>query len=413
MKTKQIIIALAFALSSNITFSQVGIGTSEPAASTILDLTATDKALLLPRVANSDLIANPEDGMMIFAVDTKCFKVYSDGVWVDLTPCSAANANITFGDVSYQGISILGTTGIGYNGEAIDPASTITVQVIVTEPTSYNFSASHLETGLEYSASGYFAAAGTYPIVLIPNSITIPWDTYGELVMPLFGASNSIDLLPRIDVKSIPASSTAIEDIVSPSGKVWMDRNLGAHRVATFVNDPLSYGNLYQWGRGNDGHEIIVTGTTLLNWSGRNFSGSTTTLSATDSPTNSMFITINEGLHDWRSPQNPNLWQGVDGINNPCPSGYRLPTRPEFIAELSTYNITNNASAFASPLKITNTGNRWYNYNFVDRGSSGLYWTSTLFDFAAGHVSFYGSSVYYSGGAMYRSSGLAVRCIKD
>lgn len=412
MKTNQIILILGFALFSTITFSQVGIGTNEPAASAILDLTATDRALLLPRVANSDLIANPEDGMMIFAVDTKCFKVYSDGVWVDLTPCSAANANITFGEIAYQGVSILGTTGIGYNGEVIDPSSTITVQVTVTEATSYSFSAAHPGTGLEYSASGYFAAAGTYPVVLSPNSVTIPWDTYGELVMPLTGASNTIDLVPRIDVKSIPASSTEIVDIVSPSGKIWMDRNLGASRVATGTNDILAYGNLYQWGRGNDGHEIIVSGSTLFTFWGRNFSGTTTTLSSTDTPASSLFITVNEVPADWRSPQNSNLWQGVAGINNPCPSGYRVPTHAEYITELSTNSISNDATAYTSPIKFTNAGNRMHNYNYVGRGSGGYYWTSGLLDFAARGILISSSSVGISGG-MNRSSGLSVRCIKE
>jgi hypothetical protein len=34
-----------------------------------------------------------------------------------------------------------------------------------------------------------------------------------------------------------------------------MDRNLGAARVATSSTDEEAYGDLYQWGRGTDGHE--------------------------------------------------------------------------------------------------------------------------------------------------------------
>ena len=151
---KKIITALAI-FASTIAFSQVGIGTTSPHSSSILDLTASDRALLLPRVANSNKIATPVNGMMIYAVNPKCFKAYQDGAWVDLTTCSPPiTSAMTFGAISYQGTSVINTTGIGYNGETVPSASTITVQVTVTEPTSYNFSATHTGTGLVYSASG-------------------------------------------------------------------------------------------------------------------------------------------------------------------------------------------------------------------------------------------------------------------
>lgn len=46
------------------------------------------------------------------------------------------------------------------------------------------------------------------------------------------------------------------DDIYNPvTGRVWKDRNLGASRVATSVNDVEASGDLYQWGRATDGHE--------------------------------------------------------------------------------------------------------------------------------------------------------------
>jgi hypothetical protein len=39
-----------------------------------------------------------------------------------------------------------------------------------------------------------------------------------------------------------------------------MDRNLGASQVATSSTDPASYGDLYQWGRPADGHQIRTYG---------------------------------------------------------------------------------------------------------------------------------------------------------
>ena len=50
--------------------------------------------------------------------------------------------------------------------------------------------------------------------------------------------------------------------VTSTTGQVWMDRNLGASRVATSSTDSAAYGDLYQWGRGTDGHEKRTSSTT-------------------------------------------------------------------------------------------------------------------------------------------------------
>jgi len=86
--------------------------------------------------------------------------------------------------------------------------------------------------------------------------------------------------------------------VTSPTGRVWLDRNLGATQVATSSTDSASYGWLYQWGRGSDGHQL------------RN-SSTTATLSNTDTPAHGNFITTSASPHDWRSPQNNNLWQVI------------------------------------------------------------------------------------------------------
>src|SRR5690606_24737546 len=122
---------------------------------------------------------------------------------------------------------------------------------------------------------------------------------------------------------------TAIVSVINPTtNKTWMDRNLGASQVATSSANANAYGDLYQWGRFADGHQC------------RN-SGTTSTLSTTDTPGNGLFIISSIG--DWRSSQNNNLWQGVNGINNPCPTGYRLPTEAELDAERLSWS-GNNAS---------------------------------------------------------------------
>ena len=405
------IIIIAFAIfASTFAFAQVGIGTSTPHSSAILDLTATDKALLLPRVANSNNIATPVNGMMIYAVNPKCYKVYQEGAWLDLTTCTPITSAMTFGAVTYQGTSVINTTGIGYNGEAVPSASTITVQVTVTEPTSYNFSATHAGTGLVYSASGSFAAAGTYPVVLQNNGAAIPWDTFGVLTMPLTGASNSINLVPRIDIKSIPASATAVVNVTFGT-QTWMDRNLGARRVATAFNDVLSYGNHYQWGRPADGHEITVwNGATPT--SGRGFADATAleALATSDAPGNANFILTNVTPFDWRSDNNNNRWATAN--QGPCPAGYHVPTNTEWDTADSLGAWSNNTDTYNSALKLPSAGYRdRVNGLLYVQGTSGYYWSSTVSGTYARTLGFSSTAAltYNS----HRANGFTVRCLKD
>ena len=176
-----------------------------------------------------------------------------------------------------------------------------------------------------------------------------------------------------------------------------MDRNLGASQVATSSTDANSYGDVYQWGRGSDGHQC------------RN-SATTTTLSSGDVPGHDDFIEISSSPNDWRSPQNTNLWQGVNGVNNPCPSLYRLPTETEIIAERGSWSPNNSTGAFASPLKLPMAGRRGEG-SLLNVGNRGRYWSSTVSGSNASYLLFSSSSV--STNASRRASGYSVRCIKD
>ena len=197
------------------------------------------------------------------------------------------------------------------------------------------------------------------------------------------------------------SGATTVVDVTNPgTGKTWMDRNLGASQVATSSTDANSYGDVYQWGRGSDGHQCRTSGTTA-------------TLSSSDQPGHGDFILAPGAPSDWRSPDNTNLWQGVNGVNNPCPSGYRLPTEAELDAERLSWSSNNAAGAFASPLKLPMAGAR-NNSNglFCLVGTGGRYWSSTVSGAGSRGLGL-SSSPSASMNSFGRALGLSVRCIKD
>jgi hypothetical protein len=189
---------------------------------------------------------------------------------------------------------------------------------------------------------------------------------------------------------------TQIVEVTNPiTGKIWMDRNLGATQVATSSTVAASYGDLYQWGRGADGHQIRTSATTA-------------TLSSTDQPENVNFITSSG---DWRSTPNDNLWQGVAGVNNPCPTGYRIPTETEWNAERSSWSVSSSVGALASPLKLPMAGRRISLgfLSFVD--SYGYYWSNTVSSTSARNLNFNSGTADVN--ADSRANGYSVRCLKD
>ena len=193
-----------------------------------------------------------------------------------------------------------------------------------------------------------------------------------------------------------------IVDVMNPgTGVTWMDRNLGASQAATSSTDADAYGDLYQWGRGADGHQC------------RN-SVTTTTLSSSDQPGNGDFITSNSGANwDWRSPQNDDLWQGVNGVNNPCPIGYRVPTEAEWDAERASWAPNSNATgAINSPLKLPMAGYRLFSDGSLNTvGTLGIYWSSTVSSTNSRYFRFSSSDALFF--PSFRASGYSVRCIKD
>ncbi len=193
-------------------------------------------------------------------------------------------------------------------------------------------------------------------------------------------------------------------DVTNPTtGKTWLDRNLGADRVATSSTDHMAYGSLYQWGRASDGHECISwTDTTT----GYGVNGTTETQA--DVPNHNKFIINNA---DWRTNTSNTLWD-YNSANNPCPTGYRPPTKEEMTEETNTWDSNDTAGAFKSILKLPASGYRnRKSGNVIYGGSDGLYWTTTTDQNKSNHLIVQDDNIQFY--LSIRPHGSSVRCIKD
>jgi hypothetical protein len=299
MQKSFFILLIIKTLCLSTTCAQVGIGTTTPDASSILELESTEKGFLPPRMtsAQRDAIINPAEGLTIINTSTKCLQIYNGSHWFDACQVAA--------DV------------------------------------------------------------------------------------------------PRV---------------VGANGHIWMDRNLGASRVATSFNDAQAYGDMYQWGRAADGHEkrISTNYDTVLSTDG--------VAGFDNDPANAwhgQFIVRNSGANNWVDPTVTNgtitsndLWQGVIGTNNPCPMGYRVPTSAELNAERSSWSSQDRIGAFASPLKLPSGGRRRRtDGNILFDGTYGYYWSSTISGTNAILLRFLDSST--STVLSPRAESHSVRCIKN
>jgi len=187
--------------------------------------------------------------------------------------------------------------------------------------------------------------------------------------------------------------------------KVIMCYNLG---VTNYDADPFSpaqdlHGDKYKWGTG----EVALSAAddqnsdaAIPNW--------TTDIYGGVPPT---------GTADWV----------MTGATNPCPAGYRVPTKDEW-TNVNTYNAvsrpvgadwtpsTSNYTSgmyFGNSLFLPAAGSRDNSNGALnDRGSNGYYWSSTYNSTSAYILYFYSGGVYPTING-YRSSGFSVRCMAD
>ncbi|MFV0289612.1 MAG: hypothetical protein ACK5IJ_01740, partial [Mangrovibacterium sp.] len=180
----------------------------------------------------------------------------------------------------------------------------------------------------------------------------------------------------------------------------------GTSGVAAGDGSTGTLGYLYQWGRKGGNDDKYELRNSLY----------TTDLSLSDTPDHGKFIVAPETPCDWRSGQNPNLWGDTKTKFDPCPTGWKVPTKEQWerlIAAFPTSTWTGKGRRFGDTIFLPAAGLRsYFNPALGEVGTRGLYWSCST---GPGTSSFYfdvTSSRAFVNGAL-RAYGLSIRCVAE
>lgn len=130
----------------------------------------------------------------------------------------------------------------------------------------------------------------------------------------------------------------------SADGKIWIRQNLGSSAVASSLTDTGAYGDLFQWGRGDDGHQLRNSALQANAPTPNNPSG------LSGNSTGFYSAGYNSSANWWSGGAPDNQWtasspSSVTAINgaDPCKAigaGWRLPTVNEIETVLTVENIS-------------------------------------------------------------------------
>jgi hypothetical protein len=135
---KKIVLSAIISMIATLSFAQtnVGIGTTMPNTSAMLDISSTTRGLLAPRMttAQRNSIASPAKGLLVYDNDLNALHHYNGSAWAAVGGSggfslpysgSIANAGDAFSITNTAGIAISGTASAN-SVAAIEGSSTAT-----------------------------------------------------------------------------------------------------------------------------------------------------------------------------------------------------------------------------------------------------------------------------------------------
>ena len=214
------------------------------------------------------------------------------------------------------------------------------------------------------------------------------------------------------------------EDLYNLSRRRSMDRNLGALVAATAEGAvPEAVGLVYQWGRKDPfagvGDFSSKQAATVAGIERTIENGALSTAQAIKRPTT--FASV-EG--NWNEASSEALWAGSKTMYDPCPPGYRVPYRSEYLpftnspADIPGWEYNADKHIFAVGVPQTYyplSGYLSWDGSYGNVGTGERVWSSRTHDTATKAYNFRispdGNSVSYGNSGKEKANGYAVRCV--
>ncbi len=361
--------------------AQTVIGAPAPDPSAMLDVQSTSKGFLPPRMttAERNAIENPATGLLVFNTTLNCIEMNVGGPSQPAWACLLVANTVT----------------------AASSSPTLCVNTALTPITHTTTGATGIGLATDLPA-GVSAAWASNTITISGTPAAAGTFNYS---IPLTGGAGSASATGTI---TVPSTLTGCQVCGVGSIMTFKCHNLGADESADpFTPDWKLNGNYYQWGR------LVV---------------------AAASPTGPSFGEANAGaITGWNTTAaSDGAWaDGSKTANDPCPAGFRVPTRAQWDAVLNiTLNPTrsfpgtwgNDRTNYSTGLRIDSgatglflpaAGTRATSDGTLSaRGMSGAYWSSTEIGSNAGRVAFLPPSTVVTGSSN-RALGLSVRCVAE
>jgi hypothetical protein len=362
----------------------IGIGTSSPNASALMDISSGNKGFLPPRMNHlqMDALVNPADGLIIYCTDCSIDgmgrpAVFFAGSWhiLDAYKCSGAPASPTMLDpqqmshvIKWKWIDVPVADSYKFNS-----TNDYTTAIDLGDVNSY------VETGLEplNSYTRYLWAL---------NECGISAATVLTGTTPVWGCGDTM-MVDHVAGDVAPVTKSVIYGTVTAipgePAKCWISQNLGADHQATAINDASEASAGWYW-RFNTKRGYMHDGT-----------------NRTPNDTWATYVDEDSG---WLPANDPcSLELGGD---------WRLPTLTELTNIFNAGGWTNNNGPWNSELKLHGAGHLEYDSGTLTvRGAMAFYWSGTQWSIDRGGYMF-----FYTGGAWMsgemKGYAHALRCIK-
>lgn len=235
------------------------------------------------------------------------------------------SVTITVTDISEQGITLSATSGHTTTESGGTATFTIVLDSQPTADVTIGLSSSNTDEGTVSPSSMTFTSsnwntAQTVTVTGVDDNSDDGDIAYSIVTAAAISSDDNYSELDAADASATNADQhftfnnlVYAEVVSSYTGKIWLDRNIGAKQVCTARTDSNCYGTRYTW----------------------------------------------------------------SVANSSCPAGFSIPTKAELQAEVgSNGGITNRDTAFSSPLKIPSAGFKFTTY-IMHLGETANLWSSS------------------------------------